>query len=128
MGTGFQGNVRADYRTAIQAVNDSGAFVVSVDINSGMNGDTGEAEIAVRSDLTVTIGYVKNGLVAVPAGKYMKQLVCADIGIVLTKQENLIYSPSEWTELCAHMGIDPGRTLITCDSRTHFLAPDWLKL
>lgn len=128
LGTGFQGSVRADYRTAIQAVNDSGAFVVSVDINSGVNGDTGEAETAVRSDLTVTIGYVKNGLVAVPAGKYMKQLVCADIGIVLTKQENLIYSPSEWTELCAHMGIDPGRTLITCDSRTHFLAPDWLKL
>ena len=128
LGTGFQGSVRSDYRAAIEAINASGAFVVSVDINSGMNGDTGEAEIAVRSDLTVTIGYVKNGLVAEPAGKYIKQLVCADIGIVLTERENIIYSPVEWAEFCAHMGIDSGKNSITCDGRTHILAPDWLKL
>ena len=55
-----------------------------------MNGDTGEAEVAVRSDLTVTIGYVKNGLVAENAGYYMKRLVCADIGIVLVREERFI--------------------------------------
>lgn len=55
-----------------------------------MNGDTGEAELAVRSDLTVTIGYVKTGLVTENAGNYIKRLVCADIGIVLIREEEHI--------------------------------------
>lgn len=95
LGTGFQGQVRQDYRAAIDAINDSGAFVISVDINSGMNGDTGDCEIAVRSDLTVTIGYVKRGLVAENAGQYMKRLVCADIGITLIQEEDYILEPGE---------------------------------
>ena len=95
LGTGFQGALRENYRTAIEAINASGAQVVSVDINSGMNGDTGEGELIVRSDLTVTIGFVKNGLVTPNAGKYMKRLVCADIGIRLAKEENKICATGE---------------------------------
>lgn len=95
LGTGFSGSVRENYRAAIEAINASRAYVVSVDINSGMNGDTGEAEIAVKSDLTVTIGYVKTGLICENAGKYMKRLVCTDIGIVLAKEEGKICGPEE---------------------------------
>lgn len=90
LGTGFSGTVRDNYRQAIEAINESGAFVISVDINSGMNGDSGLAELAVRSDLTVTIGFVKTGLVTKNAGKYMKRLVCADIGILLVREEGFI--------------------------------------
>ena len=90
LGTGFSGTVRGNYRDAIESINESGAYIVSVDINSGMNGDTGEAELAVESDLTVTIGFVKSGLVSDNAGKYMKRLVCADIGIVLVREEGYI--------------------------------------
>jgi len=128
LGTGFHGAVRADYGSAIDAINKSGAFVVSVDINSGMNGDTGEAEIAVYSDLTVTIGYVKNGLVAENAGKYMKRLVCADIGIVLKERENTLYSPEEWTEFCSREGIDATKQTEICSGRMHLRAPAWLEL
>ena len=95
LGTGFAGAVRDNYRRAIEGINDSGAYVISVDINSGMNGDTGEAEIAVRSGLTVTVGFVKNGLVAENAGRYMKRLVCVDIGIRLVREENKILAPGE---------------------------------
>ena len=98
LGTGFQGQLRENYRTAIEAINASKAYVVSVDINSGMNGDTGDAEFAVRSDLTVTIGYVKRGLISENAGGYMKRLVCADIGIVLVKEEWKICSEQETLE------------------------------
>lgn len=98
LGTGFWGPLRENYRTAIEAINASGAYVVSVDINSGMNGDTGDAELAVRSDLTVTIGYVKQGLISENAGGYMKRLVCADIGIVLVKEEWKICSDQETLE------------------------------
>lgn len=62
LGTGFQGSLREPWLSAVNEINGSGSYVVSVDINSGMNGNTGEAETAVRSDLTVTIGFVKRGL------------------------------------------------------------------
>lgn len=95
LGTGFQGALRENYRTAIEAINASNAQVICVDINSGMNGDTGEGELIVRSDLTITIGFVKNGLVTPNAGNYMKRLVCADIGIRLAKEENKICTTGE---------------------------------
>ena len=86
LGTGFHGEVRGPARTAILRINEAkekGAFVVAVDINSGMNGDTGEAELAVRSDLTVSIGFYKTGLLTPAAARYIGQLMNADIGIVL---------------------------------------------
>ena len=95
LGTGFQGALRENYRTAIEEINASDAQVISVDINSGMNGDTGEGELIVRSDLTITIGFVKNGLVTPNAGNYMKRIVCADIGIRLAKEENKICATGE---------------------------------
>lgn len=98
LGTGYAGPLRPQYREAIEAINASDAYVISVDINSGMNGDTGEAEIAVRSDLTVTIGFVKNGLVAPQAEKYIARLVCADIGIVLTGQDVTSITPPAWVD------------------------------
>ena len=95
LGTGFQGALRENYRVAIKEINASNAQVISVDINSGMNGDTGEGELIVRSDLTVTIGFVKNGLVTENAGNYMKRLICADIGIRLAKEESKICATGE---------------------------------
>ena len=109
LGTGFSGGVRESYRTAIEEINASKAFVVSVDINSGMNGDTGEAEISVCSDLTVTIGYVKIGLIQEDAGRYMKRLVCTDIGIKLVKEE--------W-KICGAGEMIPGANA----------CPDWLDM
>ena len=83
LGTGFTGDVRGLAKDAIEAINKSGAYVISVDINSGMNGDTGEATLAVRSDLTVSIGYYKQGLFTEAAKEYIKELTNVDIGIVL---------------------------------------------
>ena len=96
LGTGFQGSLREPFLGAVNEINSSGAQVVSVDINSGMNGDTGEAQTAVRSDVTVTIGYVKRGLVSASAALYMKKLIVADIGIVLAKQEDHICPADEY--------------------------------
>ena len=101
LGTGFQGDVRENYRQAIEEINASGAFVISVDINSGMNGDTGEGGCIVQSDLTVTIGYVKQGLVTANAGRFMKRLVCADIGIQLLREERTITAENcpDWLDM-----------------------------
>lgn len=98
LGTGFTGEVREPYRSAIEEMNAALARVVSVDIPSGMNGDTGEASTAVRSDLTVTIGFVKNGLIQDKAGSYISRLVVADIGIELDREEHWICDPNDLTE------------------------------
>ena len=83
LGTGFTGDVRGLAKDAIEAINESDAYVLSVDINSGMNGDTGEATLAVRSDLTVSIGYYKQGLFTEASKEYIKEMTNIDIGIVL---------------------------------------------
>ena len=115
LGTGFKGAVRQSYGEAIREINESGAFVVSVDINSGMDGDTGLAVTAVESDLTVTIGYLKNGLITPNAEKWIHRLVCTDIGIVLDREENKICSEPEWNESFA-------------DRENYFLAPAYLDM
>ncbi len=83
LGTGFSGTIHGLARAAIQAVNAAKAYVVSVDINSGINGDTGEAELAVKSDLTVSISHYKQGMFTGDAGKYIGSMVNVDIGIEL---------------------------------------------
>ena len=98
LGTGFQGSLREPWLSAVNEINSSKAQVISVDINSGMNGDTGEAETAVQSDITVTIGYVKRGLVSANAALFMKRLIVADIGIILAKQEYKICPASEYSK------------------------------
>jgi hydroxyethylthiazole kinase-like uncharacterized protein yjeF len=60
-------------------INDANAFVVAVDVPSGLDPDTGEAEKAVRADLTVTFHSAKRGLLS--AKEYVGELVVADIGI-----------------------------------------------
>lgn len=87
LGTGFAGSPRGPIRAAIQAVNDSRAYVVSVDINSGLNGDTGAGDLAVRSDQTVTIGFLKAGFFLGEAPGQIGSLTVADIGIRLLREE-----------------------------------------
>ena len=85
-GTGFVGEVREPVYSVIKAVNDSKAIVVSADINSGMNGDTGESNICINSDLTVSIGFLKKGLITDEAKRHIGKLVNMDIGIVAKEE------------------------------------------
>ena len=82
-GTGVKGKIREPEATAIDLINGakSRAFVVAVDIPSGLDPDTGEAEKAVRANLTVTFHKPKRGLLRKVAAEYVGELVVADIGI-----------------------------------------------
>ncbi len=81
LGTGFNGKVREDIADVIKKINESGAYVVSADINSGLNGDSGMADTCVISDLTVSIGSYKPGHFLNMAKDVMKSKVNVDIGI-----------------------------------------------
>lgn len=87
LGTGFSGEVTGNIKNAIEQINTSGAYIISADINSGINGDTGVADIAVSSDLTVSIGAYKTGLFLNDAPYYIDAMVNADIGIELICEE-----------------------------------------
>lgn len=63
LGTGFAGGVREPLAGFMAAVNASGCPVISLDLPSGLDGDSGAAgEIAVRAELTITFGLPKAGL------------------------------------------------------------------
>ncbi len=87
LGTGFSGEVKGALLNAIEQINASNAYIISADINSGINGDTGVADIAVNSDLTVSIGAFKTGLFLNDAPYYIDSMVNADIGIHLIEDE-----------------------------------------
>lgn len=87
LGTGFSGEVQGEIRTAIELINSSDAYIISADINSGINGDTGIADIAVNSDLTVSIGAYKTGMFLNDAPYYIGKMVNADIGIHILEDE-----------------------------------------
>lgn len=82
-GTGFKGEAQGVYAEAIEKINKSSAFVISADINSGLNGDNGMCKTAVKSDLTVSIGTRKSGHYLAMAKDHIKRLVNVDIGIDL---------------------------------------------
>lgn len=81
-GTGFRGEVHGPAREAIEAINCSGAYVISADINSGLNGDSGMAELCVHSDLTISIGGWKTGHFLNMAKDVIRDKRNCDIGIL----------------------------------------------
>ena len=63
LGTGFHGAPTAPFDIWIEAVNECGSFIVSVDVPSGLSAQTGHAPVAyVRADMTVTMICLKPGL------------------------------------------------------------------
>ena len=77
LGTGVTGDLREPEATAARAVDDADATVVSVDVPSGVDADTGEAGgFAVDADRIVTFHDRKPGLDDLDA-----EVTVADIGI-----------------------------------------------
>lgn len=81
-GTGLKREVSGDYAKAVEKVNRSGTPVVSIDIPSGLSGDTGEIlGTAICADLTVTFQYPKQGQLIVNGPAVCGDLFVENIGI-----------------------------------------------
>lgn len=80
-GVGLSRKISGSYRTAIEAINASKAKVMSVDIPSGISGDTGKVlGCAVKADATVTFGGPKAGHLLYPGKDHTGRLFVERIG------------------------------------------------
>lgn len=77
LGTGVRGSVREPVASAIDLINASSAFVLSIDVPSGFN--PGNSEKVVHADLTITNHRMKEGLLRRP--DVTGEIEVADIGI-----------------------------------------------
>jgi ADP-dependent NAD(P)H-hydrate dehydratase / NAD(P)H-hydrate epimerase len=82
LGTGLGGPARTPYREVIEHLNRPGSTILSIDIPSGLDSDTGRAlGAAVRADHTVTFGLAKRGQILYPGREHCGELAVIDIGI-----------------------------------------------
>ena len=85
-GTGLSREVAGTDRAVIEAVNSAGAFVLAVDVPSGLNADTGGVRGAcVKADATVTFVAPKPGMRPGKAKRLCGRIIVADIGVPLLK-------------------------------------------
>ena len=85
-GTGLSHDLAGLWLEAVETVNGAGRPVVSVDIPSGIDGETGRVRgCAVKAHATVTFQFAKTGHCLYPGRECTGELIIADIGIVENK-------------------------------------------
>lgn len=81
-GTGFKGEPSGIFLEAIRLINETDAFVLSVDIPSGINGDTGRFEKnCVIADATPVMCLPKRGNYLFPGRAFCGAIYLVDIGV-----------------------------------------------
>ena len=96
LGTGRARRIQGALQEILSAVQEerarrSGLMLLALDLPTGLNADTGEADPAcLAADLTVTLGCPKKGLFRFPGAEKVGRLMVADIGI----PGHLLESPS----------------------------------
>jgi len=84
LGVGLQGKVGGAYGGLINLINRSKAYVLSIDIPSGLDATNGKAlGSCVKADRTVTFVSKKRGMVLGEGYKYCGNIVVKDLGLPL---------------------------------------------
>ena len=129
-GTGLDREVGGAYRQAIAQINAAGKPVFSVDIPSGINGNTGAVMgTAVQADYTVTFGLPKLGSLLYPGFAYGGKLFVTHISFppALYGQDSLAAATNDPLPLAprqpdSHKG-DFGKVLFIAGSSNYLGAP-----
>lgn len=91
-GTGVSGEISGIAAEVIDIINHNASTVVSVDIPSGINADTGEVcGVGIKADKTVTFAAYKKGLLLFPGADFAGEITVADISIpeYIIKEQNI---------------------------------------
>ena len=80
-GAGLSRPLEKNMRARAEAVNESGLPVVAVDVPSGLDGDSGKADIAIRADLAIAFHAKRPAHLLYPGCMLCGAVLVADIGI-----------------------------------------------
>lgn len=127
-GVSLNRDIEGDFKEAVDKINslkERGAFVLSIDIASGINADTGAVMgTAVYADMTVACGYKKIGSLIYPGALYSGKVIAADIGIPRRAVENAdsltAFEPYEIHLLARYADSNKGsygKALFVCGSK-----------
>lgn len=95
LGTGLNAPVTGVLAEVITALNSSGKPILSLDIPSGLDSDSGAPRgVAVQATVTATFGFPKIGQVVYPGRAFVGELEVIDIGIPEVAAENV--APRAW--------------------------------
>lgn len=98
-GIGLTRKVTGVYAELIDAMNESGIPVVSVDIPSGIDSDSGKiAGTAVKAWVTVTFGRKKTGQIFYPGAEYCGMIKVCEIGFAPEALEKAGYDAFGYTK------------------------------
>ncbi len=114
LGSGIKGSPREPESTAIDLINSSGSYIVSIDSPSGYDLDGGEVSKSVFADMTITFHRMKTGLELPECEKYTGKVKVAPIGVCRDAEEYV--GPGDLMNLArreqhAHKG-NSGRVLV----------------
>jgi hydroxyethylthiazole kinase-like uncharacterized protein yjeF len=99
-GVGLRDAPDPAFADAIDAMDDADAPVVSADVPSGVDADTGAVPgVAVHADVTVTFGFPKPGLLLFPGAGHAGELVVADIGVEEPEELTGALEVWDWSDL-----------------------------
>lgn len=91
LGTGSHSKLSGLYEWIIKSINESNKTVISCDIPSGVNPDSGHVTTgAIRANETVTFAYPKLGLMVYPGKKYAGTIKTVDIGLPELKTNSFL--------------------------------------
>ncbi len=81
-GTGIKGEIEGLVKDVINLINKNAKYVLSVDIPSGVDADTGKISTAtIKADKTVTFAAYKLGMLSYPGAEKTGEIVLKDISI-----------------------------------------------
>lgn len=101
-GTGFHGFASGDPEAAIHKINaakDRGAKVISIDIPSGLSGNSGLGDPFIRADITLSIGTMKYGHVFGHGKDAVGELADLDIGIPIVGEYGILCDACDFTSV-----------------------------
>lgn len=106
-GTGLNRPLDDNWKRFVDRVNQANAKVLAVDTPSGLNCDTGKpGGAAINATVTLALGAIKQGLIALTAAPYVGRLELArDIGLITCPVEGDLL----WTDAGDFAGFPPRR-------------------